>query len=244
MAILFTDIRGFTSLSERLSPAATFAFLNEYLARVGPLVRSHGGFIDKYVGDAIVALFPGPSSDALDAAIALQSEVRRLNEDRARRGDEPIAVGVGINYGRLMLGTIGESERFETTVIADSVNVASRLEGLTKTVGASILVSAALVEALTDRSRYGLRSLGEIDLRGHAEAQVVYDAFDGDPHELIIAKRRTLPAFDTALQAYLAGNYRQSAQLFDAIARTAPADGPAAYLRDRSQALAEATSRS
>jgi class 3 adenylate cyclase len=101
MAVLFTDIRGFTGLSERLSPPETFAFLNEYLARVGPLIRSHGGFIDKYIGDGIVALFAGSPGDALDAAVALQSEVRRFNEDRARRGDEPIAVGVGINYGRM-----------------------------------------------------------------------------------------------------------------------------------------------
>jgi two-component system sensor histidine kinase ChiS len=124
-----------------------------------------------------VALFPRAPSDALDAAIALQNEVRRFNEDRARRGDESIAVGVGINYGRMMLGTIGEAERYETTVIADSVNVASRLEGLTKAYGVSIITSAALVDALPDRGVYCLRRLGDVSLRGHARAELAYELF-------------------------------------------------------------------
>ncbi len=237
MAVLFTDLRGFTAMSERLSSEATFDVLNGYFARAGPVIRAHGGFIDKYVGDAIVALFPNGPSDALDAAIGVQSEVRRFNEERSRRGEEPIAVGIGVNYGLMLLGTVGESERFETTVIADSVNVASRLEGLTKIFGVGIIVGGALVDALENRDAYSVRPLGEVEIRGHQRRATAYELFDGDPHELVLLKRRLLDDFTAALAAYAAGNFVASAEQFDAIVRTAPADTAALHFRDRSAAM-------
>jgi class 3 adenylate cyclase len=237
MAVLFTDLRGFTTMSERLSSEATFDVLNGYFARAGPVIRAHGGFIDKYVGDAIVALFPNRPSDALDAAIGVQSEVRRFNEERSRRGEEPIAVGIGVNYGSMLLGTVGESERFETTVIADSVNVASRLEGLTKVFGVGIIVGGALVDALENRDAYSVRPLGEVEIRGHQRRATAYELFDGDPHELVLLKRRLLDDFTAALAAYAAGDFVASAARFDAIVRAAPADTAALHFRDRSAAM-------
>jgi class 3 adenylate cyclase len=237
MAVIFTDIRGFTPLAERLSPAETFAFLNAYLARAGPLVRAHGGFVDKYIGDAIVALFPDRASDALDAAIALQREVRRFNEDRARNGGEPIAVGIGMHFGRMMLGTIGEPERIETTVIADAVNVASRLEGMTKVFGASIIASASLVAQLADGSAYCLRPLGTLSLRGHERPEDAYEAADGDSSELLLHKRCTLDTFKAAAAAYSDADYTLSRLLFGEVADMHVLDRVAAYLRDRSESL-------
>ena len=240
MAVLFADMRGFTALSERLSSQATFDLLNAYFARAGPVIREHGGFIDKYVGDAIVALFPNRPSDALDTAIALQSEVRRFNEDRARRGEEPIAVGIGMNYGSMLLGTVGESERYETTVIADSVNIASRLEGLTKIYGVAIIASRELVEALDDEHAYSLRPLGELELRGHQRTEGAYELFDGDAHDLMLQKRRSLEEFTSALAAYTAGDYDISYERFAAIVAATPADTAATYLRNRSAVLRDA----
>jgi two-component system sensor histidine kinase ChiS len=240
MAVLFTDMRGFTATSERLSSQATFDLLNAYFARAGPVIRAHGGFIDKYVGDAIVALFPNRPSDALDAAIAVQSEVRRFNEDRARRGEEPIAVGIGVNYGSMMLGTVGESERYETTVIADSVNIASRLEGLTKVYGVSIIVSGALVDTLDDPNAYSLRALGEVELRGHQRNERAYEVFDGDAHDVMLQKRRLLDEFSGALAAYTDGDYEVSYERFAKIVAASPGDAAAAYLRDRSAARRDA----
>lgn len=241
MAVLFTDIRGFTSIAEEQSPRDTFDFLNAYLARAGPVIRANNGFVDKYVGDAIVALFPGKPEDALDAAIALQSEVRRYNEDRARRGDEPIAVGVGVNFGRMMLGTIGENERFETTVIADSVNVASRLEGLTKVYGVSIIVSASIVSAIEASDEYCLRKLGELELRGHRKSETAFELFDGDPHGVVLHKRRTHAQFEDALRCYEIGDYARSRELFTGITNAESLDTAASYLRDRSSAMEQAS---
>ena len=132
ITVVFSDIRAFTSLSEQMSPEESFAFLNSYLSGVGPVIRNHRGFIDKYIGDAVMALFPEDPADALHAAIAMQRFVREFNEQRLVEGRPEIRIGVGLHHGRVMLGTIGEDKRLEGTVISDAVNIASRLEGLTK----------------------------------------------------------------------------------------------------------------
>ena len=164
MTVLFSDIRSFTTLSEGMSPQETFDFINAYLGRVGPIVRNHGGFIDKYVGDAVMALFP-PGGSPLDAALAIQREVEAFNAAQPPGIRDPIAAGIGLHDGPLMLGTVGEEQRFETTVIADAVNVASRLEGLTKTFGVKILISGAVLATLDAGAYHVRRGLG-VDVRG------------------------------------------------------------------------------
>ena len=146
MAILFSDIRSFTDLSEKLTPKENFNFLNSYLKRMSPAIQKNNGFIDKYIGDAIMALFPGDVEDAINAAVDMQKEIRIYNQHRLKLGYDPIKVGCGIHTGNLMLGIIGADDRMEGTVIADSVNVASRIEGLTKVYDASILISDVILK--------------------------------------------------------------------------------------------------
>lgn len=172
MAVLFSDIRSFTSLSEGMTPGETMTFINEYLANAGPIVREHGGFIDKYIGDAIMALFKDPDA-ALRAAVGLQDALHRFNETRRARGQRPVAIGVGVHAGKLMLGTVGEVQRIDTTVIADAVNVASRVEGLTKTYGVGIVVTDDLVHSLREK-RDDLRELGETHVKGLERTILVY----------------------------------------------------------------------
>ncbi len=134
MSILFSDIRSFTTLSEGMTPDENFAFINAYLERMGPVIRDHNGFIDKYIGDAIMALF-GNADDAVRAGLAMLGALDGFNDDRRAAGLKPIAFGVGINTGLLMLGTIGEKDRMDGTVISDAVNLAARIESLTKDYG-------------------------------------------------------------------------------------------------------------
>ncbi|HYO06762.1 MAG TPA: adenylate/guanylate cyclase domain-containing protein, partial [Phototrophicaceae bacterium] len=129
MTIMFADIRSFTSLSESMSPQQNFDFINSYLSRVGPVIRQYNGFIDKYIGDGIMALFPNRAEDAVQAAVEMQHQVKIYNLHRQNSGYQPIALGIGLHTGTLMLGTIGEAERMESTVISDAVNLASRVEG-------------------------------------------------------------------------------------------------------------------
>jgi class 3 adenylate cyclase len=174
MAVLFADIRGFTTLSEQLGAEATFGFLNEYLGMLGPVIRDCGGFIDKYIGDAIMAVFPGAADDALNAAVQLQSAVDRFNEGWTSAGNTPIRIGVGVHVGHVVLGTVGEAERMEGTVVSDAVNVASRLEGQCKALGVGIVASAEVFDACErpDRPR---RPLGEIRVRGRAKPLTVFE---------------------------------------------------------------------
>jgi class 3 adenylate cyclase len=224
MSILFSDIRSFTTISEGMAPPEIFAFLNEYMRRVGPLVREHNGFIDKYIGDAVMGLFPESASDALRAGVALQKELRIFNAQRERERKAHIAAGVGIHTGQLMLGTVGERGRMETTVIADAVNAASRLESATKTFGCSIVISGQTFAALTDPGDFLLRRLGAAHVKGRAEALEVYECYSGDAPDAIERKLRSADAFAQAVAAFEAGHFAAACETFAAIAADDPDD--------------------
>jgi class 3 adenylate cyclase len=239
MTMLFSDIRAFTTLSGSMTPDQTFRFVNSYLTQIGPIVREQNGFIDKYIGDAIFALFPAGAGDGLDAAIAMQRRVVLYNEGRARAGYVPIAIGVGLHRGDLMLGTIGESLRYETTVISDAVNIASRMEGLTKPFGALILASGAVMEDV-DQAMYSSRRLGEVLVKGAVHAISVYEICDADPSGLLEHKMRTKEEFEAGRLAYTAGDFKEAERLFREIAAGDERDRAAAYFRDRAAILATA----
>jgi two-component system sensor histidine kinase ChiS len=175
MGVVFSDLRAFATLSEQLSPDATFRFLNGYLAEIGPVTRAHGGYIDKYVGDAILAIFPDGPDDALRAALAMQRKVDVFNETRARAGEPPVTIGVGVHSGPLVLGIIGEAERLEGTVIADSVNLACRLEGLCKDFGVRIVTTEECLAAAKNGAGYATRFLGELPVRGKSAPVRAYE---------------------------------------------------------------------
>jgi len=174
MTIMFADIRDFTSLSEKLTPEENFRFINSYLNRMGPIIRNHGGFVDKYLGDGIMALFPERPEDALDAAIELRLELERYNHDRAKMNYEAINFGVGIHTGDLMLGTIGENQRMDGTVISDAVNLASRIETLTKKFDIGIALSKAACDQLRDPGDYIIEYLGMERVKGKQKEIAVY----------------------------------------------------------------------
>lgn len=174
MTVLFSDIRDFAALSEGMSPRENFAFINDYLKKAGPVIRGHGGFIDKYIGDSIMALFPGEPDAALDAARELYTMLDDFNRERESVGRPPIGIGVGIHTGLLMLGTVGEVERMDGTVISDAVNLAARLEGQTRVLGADIIVSAATRDALIRPERYALEYLETVRVKGKSLEVPVY----------------------------------------------------------------------
>lgn len=175
MTILFSDIRSFTQLSEKMTPKDNFDFLNSYMGRMGPIIRKHGGFVDKYLGDGIMALFPDSPDDAVEAAKEMKSTLEEHNQSRLERNYDPIRIGIGIHTGVLMLGTIGEEARMDGTVISDAVNLASRIEGLTKEYGADILLSDESYQKIRNRRKYTFQELGKVSVKGKENMIGVYE---------------------------------------------------------------------
>ena len=179
VAIMFVDIRAFTTLSEGLPPEDVIVVLNDYFERMTTVVTRHGGRIDKYIGDAIMADWgslddrPTPEADAVAAARAMIAELEAWNADRRARGAFPIEIGIAIHAGSVVAGSIGSARKLEFTIIGDAVNVASRLESMCKTHGVRIVVSGAVVEAAALGA--GARWLDKTVLRGRNEATDVYE---------------------------------------------------------------------
>jgi two-component system, sensor histidine kinase ChiS len=224
MTILFSDIRSFTTLSEGMTPEENFNFINSYLSRVSPVIRAHNGFIDKYIGDAVMALFPDSADDALLGAIEMQKQVALFNESRQQKEDIPIAIGIGLHTGTLMLGTIGSQERMESTVIADAVNLASRLEGLTKLYGVGILISEQTLDQIDDVLKYSYRFLGRVRVKGKKVAVAVFEVFDGDPDWLQQLKTQTRIDFEEGIVLYHQQEFAQAKQIFQEVLHINPQD--------------------
>ena len=231
-AVLISDIRRFTALSESMTPDETFTFINDYFAAVGPAIRRHGGFIDHYVGDSIVGVFPGGAVDALDAARDTMESLAALNAARVQQRREPIRIGIGLHLGRLRLGIVGEAQRRQGDIFADTVNVASRIEGMTRIYGSSVIVSEAFLAALPDPDAMLAcrRALGKVFVKGRSEAVTLHEAFEFDAPDLVRHKRDTRAAFEQAQQLFQETRYTEAVAVLGPILAAHEGDVAARYL--------------
>ena len=233
MSILFSDIRSFTTLSETMTLVENFKFINSYLSRMEPLITTNYGFIDKYIGDAIMALFGRCPDDAVKAALGMLLELNKYNIIRKKNNKLPIKIGIGINTGSLMLGTVGGINRMDTTVISDSVNLASRLQDLTKVYGASLIISQHTFFALKDYRKYNYRFLGQVKVKGKKDVVSLFEFFDADPPEIIEFKIQTKTLFEQGVISYYSGQKERSTQIFQRIINLNNQDQAAYfYLKD------------
>jgi len=237
MTVLFSDIRSFTTMSESMTPQENFDFINAFLRRVGPVIRNHGGVIDKYIGDAVMALFPASPADAIAAAIEMQRKVAEYNVKRLEKGWQPIAIGVGLHAGSLILGTVGEAERMNSTVIADAVNLASRLEGITKHYGVGIVVSADTIARLEQPVTFKFRFLDKIQVKGKKEPVVIHEVFDADIDSMRLFKGQTLDQWQEAIDLYYAARFAEAKTIFLAMSEREPGDQPTRIYLERTGRL-------
>ncbi|HEY9612943.1 response regulator [Allocoleopsis sp.] len=235
MSILFSDIRSFTTLSETMRPEDTFKFINAYLSRMESVIIENQGFIDKYIGDGIMALFSGSADDAVRAGITMLNRLTEYNQHRYNSGYRPLKIGIGINTGSLMLGTVGGKNRMDGTVISDAVNIASRLEDLTKYYGVSLLISHHTLASLQNPTNYNVRFIEQVKVKGKSQAVAVFEVFDGDERESKQGKLATKTAFEQALWLYNLGFKSEAAQLLKRVLLLNPRDTVAQIYLERCQ---------
>jgi adenylate cyclase len=227
LSVLFSDIRGFTSYSEQLSPEEVVRFLNEYLSVMSTAIFNEKGTIDKFIGDAIMAIFGAPVPDrthavnACSAALGMRNALREFNARLNASGKPSVAMGAGINTGEMTVGNIGSQQRFNYTVIGDAVNVASRLESLTKFFGVELIVSEHTYRQCPPES-FVFRPLGKVRVKGRVQALAVYELCgkNGDPSISI-----DLSAWQRALDLLYSGDANAALAHFEEFARRHPHDG-------------------
>jgi two-component system sensor histidine kinase ChiS len=231
--ILFADVRSFTTMSEARTPAECFAFLNRYLACVEPCVERQSGFVQQFYGDGWMAIFEN-ADDALAAAVDVLHELTRFNEQEVASGNPPISVGIGIHTGRLMLGALGSEGRLEAGAISDAVNLAARLQELTKLYGARAVLSGVTRGKL--RNSFPMRVLDRVQPRGRAEQVDVYELLEaGSP------KLATAGTYACALSALRSGEKDLAVEALQACLEAVPADAAAKLQLERAGAPPEAT---
>lgn len=238
ISVMFADIRGFTTMAEKMGPEATFEFINRYLGQMEAAIHREQGFINEFLGDGIMALFHVGADTAVSAALGMLEALDALNAALAEQGQPPIRIGIGIDSGPLMLGTIGGQDRLDCTVIGDPANTAARTEGLTKLYGASLLVTERTHDRLADPGRYTIREVDFVKAKGKEEAIAIYEVLDGEPPERLAAKLASRESFRAALALYRQGDAVRAREAFAAIAEDAPGDGAANLYVNRCEALA------
>jgi len=224
MTIMFSDLRGFTSISETMTPQENFAFINSYLGRVSPVVRQYHGFIIKYLGDGIHAVFPRSADDAVQAGVEKLLQVNDYNCYRESKGRLPIGVGIGVNTGDIMVGMVGEEHRMQGDAFADDVNLTSRLEGLTKFYHVSLIISAAAHARLADPSRYNVRFLDKVQVKGRKNALDLYEVYDADLPQMRHLKEETQAEYEEALQLYYARDFAAAQNILFRVLQKNPRD--------------------
>ena len=244
VSVLFSDIRGFTAMTERLGPRETVLMLNEYFSAMVDVIFAHNGILDKYIGDMIMAVYgsvyPGinDADDAVNTANAMMVRLRELNAGRQARGHEPMNIGVGISTGHAVVGSIGSPKRLEYTVIGDRVNLAERLESANKYYGTGILLCEQTVAAL--RKPALLREVDAIRVRGSTRPLSVYEAMDHHTDETFPGRDEAMAIYAEGLKLYRTRDWTHAAACFRSALLKNPDDRPSQIFRERCQKYMEA----
>ncbi len=223
MAVMFSDIRSFTSISEQMTPKENFDFVNAYLGKVSPMIRKYEGFIVKYLGDGIMAVFPENPENAVRSAVEKQFQVDELNRELILKGQNPINVGIGIHFGPMMVGMVGEKHRIQGDAFSDHVNLTSRLEGLTKYYGTKIIISEDMKNQLKEEA-FSIRYLDSVKVVGRKSYIKIYEIMDSDPADLRERKENCLSMYENALQFYQEKELDRSFEMFQKMKKVLPED--------------------
>jgi adenylate cyclase len=204
MTILCCDIRGFTALSERLNPSELVSFVNRLLERMTRVVDGWRGVIDKFLGDAVLCIFEGADSAerAVACGVDMLSAVKSFNAEEDRLHDQAVQIGIGLHTGPVILGTIGSSERMDSTVLGLTVNLAKRLEEITRPLGVDMLISDQVAHRLPDGHGHRFRKLGKVSIKGCSAPLAIVEVYDQDPPEIQNLKDRIGPVMAEGIELF------------------------------------------
>ena len=229
LTILFTDIRSFTKISEQLSPQENFDFINGFLRGIVPVIRKHNGVIDKFIGDTVMALFPDGPENALKAALEFEQALIPFNKEQEQKGNPAVIIGTGIHTGQMILGTIGNQERLETTVISDAVNIASRVEGLTKFYKASTIITEEVILNLPEYHYFQYRFLDLVKVKGKSKTQSIFELISPDDYIKLSYQKN----YNQAVILMRNKQIKEAAQIFKSLYQVNPNDETIKVILDR-----------
>lgn len=224
MSVMFSDLRGFAPIAERLEPGDVIGLLNRYFTDMGAAIAGAGGFIDSFAGDEIKALFDTAADAAVGAAVAMWRALDAFNARSRALGQPELNMGIGINTGAVVLGTVGSPDRLQCSVVGDAVNLASRIEQLTKLYGARVLVSGASAAALGAPPAFALRQVDWVAVKGKLAAVALYELLDAETPARRDAKLATRAPLHAAMQQYFARDFDAAEQAFERLCLADPLD--------------------
>lgn len=207
MTVMFCDLRGFTPLSERLGPRGVIALLNRYFAAMEVPIFENGGFIDSYNGDEIMALFDVAPDRAVRAAISMRRALETFNDNARKNGEPELEMGIGLNTGELLLGTVGGRDRIKCGVVGDPVNLAARVEQLTKRYGAPVLIGEGTWDRLERPQDFSVRVVNRVAVKGKEQANTLYEVLDGESEDRKRAKEASRPALTAGFDKFYARDF-------------------------------------
>ena len=240
LSILFSDIRGFTTISEQLTPSQLMDQLNEYLEEMSEAVMERQGLVDKYIGDAVMAFWGAPLVDpdharnACESVLAMMAALDHLNERWAKEGKPPFKIGVGISTGDVVVGNMGSKRRFNYSIIGDEVNFSARIEGLTKQYGVYCLIGQTTYEAIKNIPHLPTRELDDVMVKGKIEPRRIYELLTVPLTE---GKKLVFKHFAAGRAHYKAGDFASAIAEFKNALMSDPEDGPSQVFLERSEAL-------
>lgn len=233
VTVLFTDIRDFTTLSENMTPKENFRFVSSFNERLGPIIRNHNGFINQYLGDSIMAIFPENPADALNAAIEMQQAILDLNMERLPMGLAAINAGIGMHTGPLIMGITGDEHRLDAATISDTVNTAARIEGLTKYYKSPLLLSSHTLNQIPEHHNYHFRRLGKVLLKGKNNQIDIVECLNGENETIRESKALTIHKFNDAVYFFQQQQFTSAIELFRQILAIDPDDFTSAIFMEK-----------
>lgn len=232
VTVLCCDIHGFTLLSERITPSQLVSFVNQVLERINKVVAGHRGVIDKFLGDAVLCIFEGTDSPqrAVACGVDMLAAVKSFNAEKGQETQQEVKIGIGLHTGPVILGTIGSSERMDSTVLGFTVNLAKRLEELTRPLDVDMLISSEVARRLPSGHRYRSRELGEVLVRGSSAPVSIVEVYEQDEPKVRDLKDRVQPMMTEGIELFRVGRFEAALSKFQEAQSIFPQDLPLQFL--------------